>query len=542
VYYLKLTNFGRVFIYDTTLRDGAQGEGIAFTLQDKIKICERLDEFGVDFIEAGNPGSNPKDVEFFNAFKHKSLKNAELVAFGSTRKPGISAEQDVNLQSLMKAETSFVAVFGKSWDLHVKEVLKTTLGENINMIKDTVAFLCSNNKHVVFDAEHFFDGYKSNKEYALSSLEAAIQGGAEWVVLCDTNGGTMPTQIAEIVKVVSENIDVPIGIHCHNDTGMAVANSMMALENGASMIQGTFNGYGERCGNADLTAVIPNVVLKLHKSCLCQQNINELTSLARYISEIANMAHNERAPYVGNSSFAHKGGMHIDAVLKIPESFEHISPELVGNNRRILMSEVSGKSTVVKKIQKVAPWVTKDSIEVQNIIDRLKQLEYEGYQFEGADCSFELLVRRMLGCSKSFFEVKDLRANCEDRWEEKYSAYAIIKVAVGEEEEVTAAEGDGPVNAIDRALRKALKVFYPDLEKIRLTDYKVRVLETTEATAAKVRVHIETTDGEKVWGTVGVSTNIIEASWHALVDSIEYFLYEETLKRGNYNENSINSR
>jgi 2-isopropylmalate synthase len=542
VYYLKLTNFGRVFIYDTTLRDGAQGEGIAFTLQDKIKICERLDEFGVDFIEAGNPGSNPKDVEFFNAFKHKSLKNAELVAFGSTRKPGISAEQDVNLQSLMKAETSFVAVFGKSWDLHVKEVLKTTLGENINMIKDTVAFLCSNNKHVVFDAEHFFDGYKSNKEYALSSLEAAIQGGAEWVVLCDTNGGTMPTQIAEIVKVVSENIDVPIGIHCHNDTGMAVANSMMALENGASMIQGTFNGYGERCGNADLTAVIPNVVLKLHKSCLSQQNINELTSLARYISEIANMAHNERAPYVGNSSFAHKGGMHIDAVLKIPESFEHISPELVGNNRRILMSEVSGKSTVVKKIQKVAPWVTKDSIEVQNIIDRLKQLEYEGYQFEGADCSFELLVRRMLGCSKSFFEVKDLRANCEDRWEEKYSAYAIIKVAVGEEEEVTAAEGDGPVNAIDRALRKALKVFYPDLEKIRLTDYKVRVLETTEATAAKVRVHIETTDGEKVWGTVGVSTNIIEASWHALVDSIEYFLYEETLKRGNYNENSINSR
>lgn len=542
MYHLELGNCGRVFLYDTTLRDGAQGEGIAFTLQDKIKICERLDEFGVDFIEAGNPGSNPKDVEFFNAFKHKSLKNAELVAFGSTRKPGISAEQDVNLQSLLKAETSFVAVFGKSWDLHVREVLKTTLDENKNMIRDTVEFLCNNNKHVVFDAEHFFDGYKNNKEYALGSLEAAVQGGAEWVVLCDTNGGTMPTQIAEIVKAVSESINVPIGIHCHNDTGMAVANSIMALENGATMVQGTFNGYGERCGNADLTAVIPNIVLKLDKSCLSQQNISELTGLARYISEIANMAHNERAPYVGNSSFAHKGGMHIDAVLKIPESFEHISPELVGNNRRILMSEVSGKSTVVKKIQKVAPWVTKDSIEVQNIIDRLKQLEYEGYQFEGADCSFELLVRRMLGCSKSFFEVKDLRANCEDRWEEKYSAYAIIKVAVGEEEEVTAAEGDGPVNAIDRALRKALKVFYPDLEKIRLTDYKVRVLETTEATAAKVRVHIETTDGEKVWGTVGVSTNIIEASWHALVDAIEYFLYEETLKRGNYNENSINSR
>jgi 2-isopropylmalate synthase len=542
VFNLEWTKYGRVFIYDTTLRDGAQGEGIAFTLQDKIKICERLDEFGVDFIEAGNPGSNPKDVEFFNAFKYKVLNNARLVAFGSTRKPGISAEQDINLQSLLKAETSVVAVFGKSWDLHVREVLKATLDENLNMIKDTVEFLCQKNKQVIFDAEHFFDGYINNREYALNSLEVAVQGGAEWVVLCDTNGGTMPSKIADIVKVVSQKVSVPIGIHCHNDTGMAVANSIMALENGASMIQGTFNGYGERCGNADLTALIPTLVLKLNKDCAAQHNLNELTGVARYISEIANMAHNERAPYVGNSSFAHKGGMHIDAVLKIPESFEHISPELVGNNRRILMSEVSGKSTVVKKIQKVAPWVTKDSREVQNIIDRLKQLEYEGYQFEGADCSFELLVRRMLGCSKSFFEVKDLRANCEDRWEEKYSAYAIIKVAVGEEEEVTAAEGDGPVNAIDRALRKSLQVFYPDLERIRLTDYKVRVLETTEATAAKVRVHIETTDGEKVWGTVGVSTNIIEASWHALVDSIEYFLYEETLKRGNNNEISINSR
>jgi 2-isopropylmalate synthase len=524
---LDVKHIDKVLIYDTTLRDGAQGEGISFTLEDKIKICKKLDDFGVPFIEAGNPGSNPKDMEFFKLTKTLKLKNSSLVAFGSTRRPGIKAEEDANVQSLLKAETDYVAIFGKSWDLHVSIVLKTTLEENLAMIKDTVSFFDSKGISVVYDAEHFFDGYKANSEYAMLTLKAAVEAGAKWLVLCDTNGGSMPGEIQDIVEKVVSTFEVPVGIHCHNDCGIAIANSVIAVEAGASMIQGTFNGYGERCGNADLTTVIPVLQLKLNRNSIPQEKLTELTALARYISEIANMAHNERAPFVGNSSFAHKGGMHIDAVVKDPKTFEHIKPESVGNYRRVLMSEVSGKSTVLSKIQKVAPWITKASPEVQDIIDKLKQLEYEGYQFEGADSSFELMVRRELGKSHKFFEVKDFRVHCEDKWEQSNSAYAVIKVGVGDEEELTAAEGDGPVNAMDRALRKALEVFYPDLRKIRLIDYKVRVLNTAEATAAKVRVHMESTDGENVWGTLGVSTNIIEASWHALVDSIEYFLYQE---------------
>lgn len=528
-----MQNGAKVFIYDTTLRDGAQAEGISFTLQDKMKICRILDEFGVDYIEAGNPTSNPKDVEFFQQAKNMQLKNSKMVAFGSTRKPFAKAEEDIHLTALMNAGTEAVAVFGKSWDMHVSEVLKTTLDENLNMIRDTISYLKSGNKEVIYDAEHFFDGFKANEEYALATLKAAKDAGADWLVLCDTNGGSLTSEIDRIVKIVVEKVGGNIGIHCHNDMGLAVANSLEAVISGSAMVQGTVNGYGERCGNANLISIIPTLKLKLNLDFKCGDKVSEITGVSRYISEIANMAHNPKAPYVGNSAFAHKGGMHIDAVLKYPETFEHIRPELVGNSRRILMSEVSGKSTVVKKIQNVAPWITKDSDEAQGIIDKLKQLEYEGYQFEGADSSFELMVKRMLGMKEEFFKVKDFRVYCEDKWHEVNSAYAVIKVEVDGVEELTAAEGDGPVNAMDRALRKALKIFYPELNKMRLTDYKVRVLDTAEATAAKVRVHIESTDGENTWGTVGVSTNIIEASWVALVDSLEYFLNQEKIKRGN---------
>lgn len=516
----------KVFIYDTTLRDGAQGEGISFTVEDKLKITKKLDDFGISYIEAGNPGSNPKDMEFFKKVKELNLKNAKLVAFGSTRRANINPEEDQNLASILKAETSAVAIFGKSWDLHVTEVLRTTLEENLNMIKDTIVYMKQKGKEVIFDAEHFFDGYKNNPEYAFKVLEVAQEAGADWLVLCDTNGGTLPSKIGEIVKRVSREYNVPVGIHCHNDTGMAVASSIVAVENGALQVQGTINGYGERCGNANLCTVIPNIQFKLGIKCVPDENLKELTAMSRYISELSNMSHDKQFPYVGSSAFAHKAGMHIDAVLKNTVSFEHISPEIVGNQRRVLMSEVSGKSTIVSKIQKVAPWINKNSQEVQRLVDELKNLEYQGYQFEGAESSFELLVRRTLGMTTNFFNIKDFRVICEEPSSELNSAFAIIKVEVDGIEEVTAAEGDGPVNAMDTALRKALTVFYPELSNMRLADYKVRVLDTTQATAAKVRVHIESTDGETSWGTVGVSTNIVKASWIALIDSIEYFLHK----------------
>lgn len=521
----NLKDVNKVFIYDTTLRDGAQAEGISFTVNDKIRIARRLDALGVDYIEAGNPGSNPKDLEFFNKIKERPLKHAKLAAFGSTRRPGIKVEEDANVKALLTADTPVVAIFGKSWDFHVTDIIRTSLEENLNMIYDTISFFKSQGKEVVFDAEHFFDGYKGNSEYAMKTLKVAAEAGADWLVLCDTNGGCFPFEITEITDNVLREFAVPVGIHCHNDGGMADANSIMAVEQGVRQVQGTFNGFGERCGNANLSVIIPNLQIKRGRKCIKEQGLRELTSASRYISEIANLPHNERQPYVGNSAFAHKGGMHIDGVQKNQHSFEHIPPELVGNERRILMSEVSGRSTILKKIQKIAPWVDKESPETKLIIDKLKQLEYEGYQFEGAESSFELMIRRALGKAKTFFEVKDFRVLCEEHWQNDYSASAIVKVKVDGTEEVVAAEGDGPVNALDKALRKALEIFYPQLKEMRLTDYKVRVLDTTQATAAKVRVHIESTDGKRVWGTVGLSTSIIEASWDALVDSIEYFLY-----------------
>jgi 2-isopropylmalate synthase len=516
----------RIYIYDSTLRDGAQAEGISFSVEDKLRIVERLDALGIDYIEAGNPGSNPKDLDFFNRISQTRFKHCKLTSFGSTRRANTDVKDDQNIKSILRANTQAVAIFGKSWDFHVTDVIRTTLEENLNMIKETIEYLKSHGKEVIYDAEHFFDGYKNNPGYAMETLKAAVQGGADWLVLCDTNGGTFPMEIKEITQKVSDTFDIPVGIHCHNDTGMAVANSVMAVKGGAVQVQGTINGYGERCGNADLCSIIPNLQLKLGYKCVEPEKLAELTGVSRYVSEIANLAHNERMPYVGNSAFAHKGGMHIDAVNKNPVSFEHIKPELVGNERRILMSEVSGRSTILSRIRKIDPTITKESPETQVIIDKLKKLEHRGYQFEGAESSFELMVRRKLGKDKKFFDVKDFKVLAEEPWQGANSASAMIKVEVEGVEEITAAEGDGPVNALDKALRKALEVFYPQLKKVRLTDYKVRVLDTSSATAANVRVHIESTDGEDIWGTVGVSTNIIEASWVALVDSIEYFLYK----------------
>ncbi len=516
----------KIYTYDSTLRDGAQGEGIALTVSDKLNITSKLDELGIDYIEAGNPGSNPKDMEYFETVGRLRLKNSRLVAFGSTRRAGIKVYDDNNVLALLKAETSVVAIFGKSWDFQVESIIRTTLEENLKMIGDTIRFMKEKGKEVVFDAEHFFDGFKSNPEYALSALRAAEDSGADWLVLCDTNGGCFPNEISEAVRKVSEVFNTPVGIHCHNDCGMAVANSIMAVQNGAVQVQGTVNGYGERCGNANLCTIIPSLQLKAEYQLIPDKCMADLTALSRFVSEAANKGHNEDEPFVGNNAFAHKGGMHIDAVLKNPISYEHIPPELVGNERRLLMSEVSGRSTIIKKIQQFAPGIGKESPEVKEIIKRLKELEHEGYQFEGAESSFELMVKRFLGMKNEFFKVVDFKVWCDNKRDLLNSAGAVIKVEVSGTEEITTAEGDGPVNAIDKALRRALEFFYPQLKGMRLSDYKVRVLDTTQATAAKVRVHIESTDGELVWGTVGVSSNIIEASCFALVDSIEYFLGE----------------
>jgi 2-isopropylmalate synthase len=519
----------QVYIFDSTLRDGAQAEGISFTVEDKIKIVNVLDSLGVTYIEAGNPGSNPKDLEFFERIKITRLANSKLVAFGSTRRRDIKVEEDKNIQSLLSSGTEVVAIFGKSWDFHVTDIIKTTLEENLCMIKDTIEFLKSKGKEVVFDAEHFFDGYKSNPDYAIKSLAAAVEGGADCLCLCDTNGGVFPSEIDTIVKRVNERFpNVSIGIHCHNDGGMAVANSVMAVEAGANHVQGTYIGFGERCGNANLSSIIPNLQLKKQYSCILEEQIQNLTSAAVKIAEIANVKVNKSEPYVGSAAFSHKAGMHIDGVTKSPVSFEHINPERVGNERKFLMSEVAGRSTIISKIQKVNPNITKDSPETQIIIDALKELEYKGYQFEGAEGSFELLVRKKLGKYKPFFELEHFKIIGEQPAKDnKPSSTTMIKVVVDGKTEITAAEGDGPVNALDKALRKALEVFYPELANIRLTDYKVRVLDTKTATAAKVRVLIETTDGVNSWTTVGVSTDIIEASWGALVDSIEYKLIKD---------------
>ncbi|MGI6670906.1 MAG: citramalate synthase [Christensenellales bacterium] len=519
-------NKEKILIFDSTLRDGAQGEGISYSVSDKLSIVRALDDFGVDYIEAGNPGSNPKDIAFFREVRGDTLKHARLCAFGSTHKKGATPENDPNVLSLLRAETPAVSLFGKAWDLHVHKVLMASLEENLDLVGNTVRYFHRQGREVIFDAEHFFDGLRDNPEYTLKVLEVALQAGASCLCLCDTNGGTMPMQVYKDVQLVRERFPTAqIGIHCHNDTGCAVASSVMAVEAGARQVQGTFIGTGERCGNADLSVIIPNLQLKMGYDCV-DDSLQDLLQTVRRVTEISNLQVPGNTPYVGASAFAHKGGMHIDGVSKLSSSFEHISPETVGNTRRFLMSEVSGRSMVMRKLATVAPELTRDSEEVAAILARVKELENEGYQFEAADASFELMARRTLGRFEPHFDTIMYRTTGEypppagDN-----SASAIISLVVDGREETTASMGNGPVHALDMALRKALNVFYPCLSQVRLTDYKVRVLTGEEATASKVRVLIESTDGEHLWTTVGVGTDVVAASWEALCDSLEYMLY-----------------
>lgn len=514
----------KIIMYDSTLRDGAQALGISFTVEDKLKIVSKLDELGIDYIEAGNPGSNPKDLEFFEKVLKLKLRTSKIIAFGSTRRANIKVEDDANIQSLLSAGTEAIAVFGKAWDFQVTDILKTTLDENLDMIYDTVKFLKEQGKTVVYDAEHFFDGYDANPKYAIETLKRAYNAGADTICLCDTKGAGLPSYIARVTKKVREEVDCAIGIHCHNDNGMAVAGSISAVEAGAVQIQGTINGFGERCGNANLCTIIPNLQLRMGYQCIPSDNMAYLTPTARFVSEVANIIHDERAPFVGNCAFAHKAGMHTDAVNKNSFAYEMVNPEVVGNQRIILMSEVAGRSAVMNIINKVDSTITKDSPETKKIIERLKELEYEGYQYEGAESSFELVIRKMLGKYKSYFELKEFKVIVNEPTINSVNSSAMIKIVVGEQTEITAAEGEGPVNALDKALRKALERFYPQIAEMKLTDYKVRVLDSNFATASKVRVLIESTDGQEVWTTVGVSTDIIEASWRALVDSVEHKL------------------
>ena len=518
----------KITIYDSTLRDGAQGEGISFSVLDKLNIVRALDDLGIPFIEAGNPGSNPKDLEFFQEVQKMELKQAKLVAFGSTRRKNIKASEDRNVQSILQANTEYVAIFGKSWDFHVTDIINTTLDENLKMIEDTISFMNEKGKKVVYDAEHFFDGYKNNKEYALLTLVTAARAGVDSIVLCDTNGGASPQEIAEITKDVVSKIEGSIGIHCHNDIGCAVANSILAVEAGADHVQGTLVGFGERCGNANLALIIGNLQVKSDYECLPAENIENLTEVSRFVAETANIVLNPGMGFVGKHAFTHKGGMHIDGVNKASHSFEHIAPETVGNARRFLMSEVAGRTLLLKKVQKIAPEIEKSSPETIKLMDRLKELEHEGYQFEGAESTFELIIRKELGNYKPFFELKYFKIMGEKpSVDANFSAYAMVKVHVEGEDKICAAEGDGPVNALDKALRQAVESFYPNLKKLHLTDYKVRVLDSKDASAAKVRVLITSSDGEKTWSTVGVSTDVIDASLIALVDSIEVKLIRD---------------
>lgn len=516
----------KVYIFDSTLRDGSQAQGISFSVNDKIKIVKILDDLGIDYVEAGNPASNPKDAEFFQKAKSEfKLKNSRLCAFGSTRRAGCNVNDDSNLKALLAAETEVVSIFGKSWDFHVIDIIKTTLEENLKMVSESIAYLKSHNKEVIFDAEHFFDGYKNNKEYAIEVLKAAQNAGADWIVLCDTNGGTLPTEIHNVVKELNQDYHIEnLGIHCHNDSGTAVANSIVAVEAGVRHIQGTFSGYGERCGNTNLSTIIANLSLKMGYKTIINDNISSISTVYRYINEVSNIISNDREPYVGRCAFAHKGGMHIDAVNKNPSSFEHIEPRLVGNERRVLMSEVAGRSTIISTINKVDPNIKRDSEATKRIVQRLKELEYEGYQFEGAESSLELLVRKELGLFKPSFNLIEYKVIIDNPGITDKTALVVMKIMVNGVTEVTAADGYGPVNALDNALRKALSVFYKTISTMRLADYKVRVIDGDTATSAKVRVIIESTDGVSNWTTVGVSHDIIEASWKALVDSVEYKL------------------
>ncbi len=514
-----------ILVYDTTLRDGSQGEKINFSAEDKVRIAQKLDAVGIDYIEGGWPGSNPSDTRFFELAVKVPFSHARLTAFGSTRKPNTACNQDGNVKALLGAETPAVAIFGKTWDLHVREVMGNTLEENLAMIEDTVACLRSCGREVIYDAEHFFDGYKNNPEYALETVRAAVSGGANVIVLCDTNGGTLPFEIQEIMEEVCPKISATIGIHAHNDCGLAVANTLTAVRLGAVMVQGTVNGYGERCGNADLTSVIPNLQLKMGLACMTEENLRRLTKVSRYVSEVANMTPFNGRPFVGASAFAHKGGIHVNAIMKTPKAYEHMDPEATGNERRVLMSDLCGKSSVDYKAKELGIELGGNGFDSKRIAVEIKRLEHEGYQFDAAEGSFELLLKRLTGQFKPLFNLESFRVAIEKDKDLPCRAYATIKISVGDQQEITAAEGDGPVSALDNALRKALnKFFLVDLERMHLVDFKVRVIEGSEGTSARVKVFIDSRDPKSVWSTIGVSTDIIEASWQALEDSFQYKL------------------
>ncbi|PIQ97675.1 MAG: citramalate synthase [Nitrospinae bacterium CG11_big_fil_rev_8_21_14_0_20_56_8] len=515
----------QIKIYDTTLRDGSQAEDISFTVEDKIRIAHKLDELGVHYVEGGWPGSNPKDIEFFNKVRHSRFQHTRIVAFGATRHPEKTVETDENLQQLLRAETEAITIFGKSWDMHVREALSTSLDENLRMTSESISFLKKHVPEVLFDAEHFFDGYKQNPEYALQVVDAAAEAGADWIVLCDTNGGSLPSEIESIFSTVRGRVKIPLGIHTHNDSELAVANALAAVTAGAGQVQGTINGFGERCGNANLISIIANLKLKMQLGCVTEGQLKLLKDVSAFVDELANKAHWNHQPYVGKSSFAHKGGVHVSAIQKNRETYEHIDPEIVGNHRRILISDLSGKSNILFKAREYGLNIDDNDPKVRKTLETLKTSESLGYQYEGAEGSFELLMREAMGQKEIFFDFLGWRVIVEKRrGDEQPITEATVKIRVNGVQEVTAAEGTGPVNALDRAIKQALVKHYPELEKVNLFDYKVRILDENKGTRARIRVLIESGDHHAKWGTVGVSENIIEASWQALIDSIEYKL------------------
>ena len=513
-----------ISIFDTTLRDGTQGEKVCLSAKDKIRIAKRLDSFGIDYIEGGWPGSNPKDMEFFRLASDMEFSNAKIVAFGSTCRAGSRPEEDKNIQFLLDADTKTVSIFGKSWLLHVKQALKITPEENLDIIRSSVNYLKQHDKEVIYDAEHFFDGYKDNPEYAIETLKTAENAGADTLVLCDTNGGTLPHEISEITAAVDAATSTKLGIHAHNDCELAVANSVAAVAAGCEHVQGTINGYGERCGNANLCSVIPNLQIKQNYHCVPDNSISQLTSLSSFVSELANVGHDTRMPFTGRSAFAHKGGVHVSAVMKNEATYEHVKPEVVGNKRRVLVSDLSGKSNVLYKSKELGIDLENSNGNVPQIVERLKKLENEGFQFEAAEASFELLVKKMTEPFSNLFELEGFRVIMERDATGNSRSEATIRVNVQVQLEHSAAEGNGPVHALDSALRKALCKFYPDIADVILKDYKVRVLNEKDGTGARVRVLIDSGKNEASWGTVGVSKNIVDASWQALADSMNYYL------------------
>jgi 2-isopropylmalate synthase len=514
-------------LFDTTMRDGEQSEGISFTVADKIKISHLLDDLGIHYLEGGWPGSNPKAVDFFDEVAKESFNQTTIVAFGSTRRPQFTPEEDPNLNTLLKSKVNVACIFGKAWDFHVTHALNVPLDQNLQMIEDSVRYLKQNLDKVFFDAEHFFDGFKKNPDYAISAIQAAERGGADVLVLADTNGGALPYDVERIMQIVKTKVNTPLGIHAHNDSELAVANSLMAVRNGAVQVQGTINGYGERSGNANLCSIIPSLKLKMGHDCISDENLAKLTGLSRHVSEIANLAHNSHYAYVGRSSFAHKGGIHVSAINKYPETYEHIRPELVGNQQRVLVSELSGISNLLYKAERMGIKLDKKDPVVKALLKEIKDMENAGYQFEEGEATFELMLRRATNQVQRFFKLLGFRVINDKQGDDIFIIEATVKLEIDGDVVHTAGEGNGPVSALYHAFQKALAGRYPVLNDIRLTDYKVRVLNSKEGENSMVRVIIETSDGKETWGTVGVSTNIVEASWNALIDSMEYKLIKE---------------